>query len=114
LPGTADVVALDGPQGTGAEKGYLWDAALRASLTIRNYGCLCDLTRYEKDAKQYQIPSLLYPAKENRCVAFPTKHALMENTDPFFRGFDNAYPDYYREWERTSYDDPDAETMPTK
>jgi hypothetical protein len=102
LPGTADVAALDGPQGTGAEKGYLWDAALRAGLTIRNYGCLCDLTRYEKDAKQYQIPSLLYPAKENCRVAFPTKCALMENTDPFFRGFDNAYPDYYREreWER--------------
>jgi hypothetical protein len=100
LPGTADVAALDGPQGTGAEKGYLWDAALRAGLTIRNYGCLCDLTRYEKDAKQYQIPSLLYPAKDNCRVAFPTKSALTENTDPFFSGFDNAYPDYYREWER--------------
>lgn len=35
LPGTADVGALGGPQGTGPEKGYLWDAALRAGLTIR-------------------------------------------------------------------------------
>jgi YVTN family beta-propeller protein len=98
LPGTADVAALDGPRGTDAEKGYLWDAALRAGLTIRNYGCLCDLTRYEAQPPD-KIPYLLYPAKENRCVAFPTKSALMKNTDPFFRGYDNAFPDYYRECE---------------
>lgn len=98
LPGTADVGALDGPRGTSAEKGYLWDAALRAGLTIRNYGCLCDLARYEAQPPD-KIPYLLYPATENRRVAFPTKSALMKNTDPFFRGYDNAFPDYYREWE---------------
>jgi YVTN family beta-propeller protein len=98
LPGTADVGALDGPRGTSAEKGYLWDAAVRAGLTIRNYGCLCDLARYEAQPPD-KIPYLLYPATENRRVAFPTKSALMKNTDPFFRGYDNAFPDYYREWE---------------
>jgi DNA-binding beta-propeller fold protein YncE len=104
LPGTADVGALDGPQGTGPEKGYLWDAALRAGLTIRNYGCFCDSTPYEetKPDKTLVIPKLHYPAQQKCRVAFPTKSALMNNTDPFFRGFDNAYPDYYREreWER--------------
>jgi YVTN family beta-propeller protein len=101
LPGTADVGALDGPEGTGQEGGYLWDAALRAGLAIRNYGCFCDLTPYEetKPDGTLLIPKLRYPALQNRCVAFPTKSALMKNTDPFFRGFDNAYPDYYREWE---------------
>jgi DNA-binding beta-propeller fold protein YncE len=101
LPGTADVGALDGPQGTGPEKGYLWDAALRAGLTIRNYGCFCDSTPYEetKPDKTPVVPKLPYPAQQKRRVAFPTKSALMNNTDPFFRGFDNAYPDYYREWE---------------
>jgi len=104
LPGTADVGALDGPQGTGPEKGYLWDAALRAGLTIRNYGCFCDSTPYEetKPDKTPVIPKLRDPAQQKCRVAFPTKSALMNNTDPFFRGFDNAYPDYYREreWER--------------
>jgi YVTN family beta-propeller protein len=101
LPGTADVGALDGPQGTGPGKGYLWDAALRVGLTIRNYGCFCDLTPYEetKPDKTLVIPKLPYPAQQKCPVAFPTKSALMNHTDPFFRGFDNSYPDYYREWE---------------
>jgi hypothetical protein len=95
LPGTADVAALDGPKGTGPEKGYLWDAALRAGLTIRNYGCFCDPTPYDAQ----EIPEVLYPALKGRPVAFPTKKALINNTDQFFRGFDNVFPDYYREWE---------------
>jgi hypothetical protein len=35
-------------------------------------------------------------------VAFPASASLTPYTDPFFRGFDNAFPDYYRykEWER--------------
>lgn len=37
LPGTSDVAAPDGGNGE-AGAGYLWDAALRAGLTIRNYG----------------------------------------------------------------------------
>jgi hypothetical protein len=100
LPGMADVGALDGPEGTGAEKGYLWDAALRAGKRFRNYGCFCDPTPYSlKSHGNLIIPELLYPAQQDCRVAFPTKSALMENTDPFFRGYDNAFPDYYREWE---------------
>jgi DNA-binding beta-propeller fold protein YncE len=95
LPGTADVAAPDGPEGTGAEKGYLWDAALRGGLTIRNYGCFCDTTLYDAQ----RVAKIHYPAKENYRVAFPTKKALLNNTDPFFRGFDLGYSDYYREWE---------------
>ena len=39
LPGTADVAAPDSTKGE-AGTGYLWDAALRKGLTIRNYGFL--------------------------------------------------------------------------
>jgi hypothetical protein len=46
LPGTADVSAPDGPEGEDAGTGYLWDAALRSGLTVRNYGFFIDLTRY--------------------------------------------------------------------
>jgi len=35
-------------------------------------------------------------------VAYPSSASLAPYTDPYFRGFDNAFPDYYRfkEWER--------------
>ena len=35
-------------------------------------------------------------------VAYSTSPALRPYTDPYFRGFDNSFPDYYRftEWER--------------
>ncbi|MBV8731574.1 MAG: YncE family protein, partial [Acidobacteriia bacterium] len=37
LPGDADVAAPDGAAG-GAGAGYIWDEALRAGLSVRNYG----------------------------------------------------------------------------
>ena len=37
--------APDGPHGQ-VQRGYLWDAALRAGLSIRNYGFFIDLGRY--------------------------------------------------------------------
>src|SRR5262249_54028530 len=44
LPGIADYMAPDGPGGPGenAGAGYLWDAAIRAGLSIRNYGFYLD------------------------------------------------------------------------
>ena len=37
LPGQTDVGAPDGPNNE-VNTGYLWDSALRAGLTVRNYG----------------------------------------------------------------------------
>ena len=45
LPGQTDVAAPDGPNNE-INTGFLWDAALRANLTIRNYGFSVDCTRY--------------------------------------------------------------------
>ena len=45
LPGTVDTAAPDSPKGE-LNQGYLWDAALRAGLSVRNYGFMLDLTRY--------------------------------------------------------------------
>ncbi len=49
LPGTADVIAPDGPGGPGenAGAGYLWDSAFRADVSLRNYGLFLDLARYD-------------------------------------------------------------------
>jgi DNA-binding beta-propeller fold protein YncE len=104
LPGTADTSAPDGP-GNEANTGYLWDAALRAGLTIRNYGFFIDLVRYNlvgTPISQLGLPLLPDPASSSTTVAYPTNGALAPYTDPYFRGFDNAFPDYYRytEWAR--------------
>ncbi len=42
------------------------------------------------------------PAGSKTVVAHPTNAALAPYTDPYYRGFDNNFPDYYRfkEWER--------------
>ena len=94
LPGTADVTAPDAPGENGTPgKGYLWDAALRAGLTIRDYGFFCDLARYDT-RNPALVPLERNPAQKGLQVAFPTKPELIANFDPYFRGFDNAFPDF--------------------
>lgn len=98
LPGTADVAAPDGPDGAEGQ-GYLWDAAIRGGVSLRNYGFYGDLTRYFNGAL---IPLEREPHKAGLQVFYPSKAALLAVSDPYFRGFDQAYPDYWRfkEWER--------------
>ena len=99
MPGQTDVGAPDGPNDE-INTGHLWDAALRAGLTVRNYGFFIDTSRY--GSAQYAIPVIENPAATNTVVAYPNNVALTPYTDPYFRGFDNNLPDYYRfkEWER--------------
>jgi DNA-binding beta-propeller fold protein YncE len=102
LPGTADVSAPDSPEGEEGT-GYLWDSALRAGLSVRNYGFFIDLVRYFlPSSNPASIPKLTDPFASNTPVAFPSKAALQPITDQFFRGYDNAFPDFFRvnEWER--------------
>ena len=102
LPGTADVASPDGPEDESGA-GYLWDSALRAGLTVRNYGFFCDDSRYEEPASSpAAIPLLHDPATGGTRVAFPASPHLLELTDPYFRSFDQRFPDYwrYKEWER--------------
>lgn len=101
LAGQADVAGLDGPGGEPGA-GYLWDQALRAGLGVRNWGFFGDLGRYDKRAGAARIPLEREPWKSGLRVFFPANAALMDRSDPYFRGFDQAFPDYwrYREWER--------------
>lgn len=106
LPGTGDMAAPDGPNGE-AQQGYLWSAALRAGRTVRNYGFMIDLTRYStkliktSQASAY-LPLEIDPFATGLTVAYASNPQLTERTDPYFRGFDPAFPDTYREleWER--------------
>ncbi len=99
LPGQTDVAAPDGPNNE-INTGYLWDSALRAGLSVRSYGFFVDGTRYSTltDA----IPLERNPFATGAIQAISTNVALAPFADPYFRGFDNAYPDFYRfaEWER--------------
>jgi len=99
LPGQTNTGAPDGPNNE-VNTGYLWDAALRAHLTLRDYGCFIDTTRYS--TTDYVIPVLRNPASTNTKVAYSSNVALTPYTDPYFRGFDNNLPDFwrYQEWAR--------------
>ncbi|MGO8815964.1 MAG: putative Ig domain-containing protein [Terriglobia bacterium] len=99
LAGQTDVAAPDGPNDE-INTGYLWDSALRAGLTVRNYGFLLDGTCYIEPS--CAIPLAHDPAATGTVVAIPANVSLFPYTDPYFRGFDNNFPDYYRftEWER--------------
>jgi DNA-binding beta-propeller fold protein YncE len=102
LPGQTDVAAPDGPNNE-VNTGFLWDSALRANLTVRNYGFAIDQSRYSfPPSSTYSIPLLRDPASTNTTVAYPTNVSLAPFTDPYYRGFDPAFPDFYRfkEWER--------------
>ncbi|MBV8334376.1 MAG: hypothetical protein JO358_02785, partial [Alphaproteobacteria bacterium] len=76
-------------------EGYLWDAAIRARLSVRNYGFHCDLTRYSLDPPAGGIPPIENPFATRTRVAFPAHKALMNRTDPYFRGFDDRLPDLF-------------------
>ncbi|HEX5262216.1 MAG TPA: hypothetical protein VFW13_01735, partial [Phenylobacterium sp.] len=101
LPGATDVAAPDGPDEGEEGQGYIWNSALRAGLSVRNYGFYGDLSRYSPKVSD-NIPLERDPAAKKLQVFYATKPELSALTDPYFRGFDQAFPDYWRfqEWKR--------------
>jgi DNA-binding beta-propeller fold protein YncE len=103
LPGTVDVAAPDASEAPGGA-GYLWDAALRNQQTIRDYGFYLDLIHYELPAPftALNFPTSTTPFASGILQAVSAKAALAPYTDIYFRGFDNAWPDFFRyqEWAR--------------
>jgi YVTN family beta-propeller protein len=109
LPGTNNDFATDGPNGL-AQTGYLWDAAVRAGLSVRNYGFFIDISLYSlPTADGGLVPSaypqygyLESPYAIGLTVATSSNPTLQPYTDPYYWGFDNSYPDAWRvqEWQR--------------
>jgi YVTN family beta-propeller protein len=93
LPGPNDDNTPDGPQGQ-KQQGYLWSEALRHHLTVRNYG-------FETGVPG-KTPAIPDPFAAHTVVSVPIRADLIGLTDPYFRAFDNVYPDFRREleWER--------------
>ncbi len=103
LPGTANVGAPDADDADGGAQGegYIWNGAIRAGLSVRDYGFFLDLTRYNRPAP-LGIPEDPNAYADGLKVAISTNAVLTPLTDPYFRGFDNTIPDYFRftEWNR--------------
>ena len=57
MAGTANIAAPDGPEDDEQGTGFLWNAALRAGLSLRNYGFFVDLA--------YNVPELPDPFSTN-------------------------------------------------
>jgi DNA-binding beta-propeller fold protein YncE len=102
LPGARDLYAPDSPQAQEG-RGYLWDSALAAGLSVRNWGF------YGDDRNSLQavlpgsaVPMIRDPYAEKTRVFFPTKTSLMPYSDPYYHDFDPAFPDFWRvhEWKR--------------
>lgn len=106
LPGDANVASPDGSDDDAdgghdqPGRGYLWDAALRHGLTVRDYGFWVDGDYNQRSP--HAIPELPDPYASRTLVASSTSPSLGPYTDPYFRGFDQSFPDYFRyqEWKR--------------
>jgi YVTN family beta-propeller protein len=97
LPGGEDPAQPGGEAGSG----YLWSAALRRGLSLRNYGFFGDDRRCRPGRPGYLPPSRhAFAEKALQFVA--TKAELQAVSDPYFRTFDMTVPDLWNleEWER--------------
>ena len=112
LPGRALIGAPDGDRDDEPGQGFLWNAALRAGLSVRNYG-FSDAAIYDQDTPG-AVPLIREPAKQGQRTYSPAVPELADRSDPFFRGFDQKMPDYWREreWEREFTEQEGAGTMP--
>ncbi|MEO5866935.1 MAG: hypothetical protein ABIS14_04705, partial [Sphingomonas sp.] len=112
LPGRALLTAPDGDDDDEKGEGFLWDAAIRAGLSVRNYG-FSDASVYDAGAPG-AVPLVREPAKSHTRIYTAGDHLLAPHSDPYFRGFDQKMPDYWREleWRREFDAQMAAGTMP--
>jgi YVTN family beta-propeller protein len=98
LAGDGDHAATDGP--TGYQQGYIFNAVLNAGRTIRNYGWMANTPG--------SIGTIANPISDPFAAGVVQTTAanqlIYENKfyDPYFRAYDQAYPDVWRfnEWNR--------------
>jgi DNA-binding beta-propeller fold protein YncE len=98
LAGDGDHAATDGP--SGYQKGYIFNAVLNAGGTVRNYGWMANTPG--------SIGTIANPVTDPFAAGIiqttTANQLLYQNQfyDPYFRAYDQAYPDYWRfnEWNR--------------
>lgn len=96
LPGQADITVPDAP--FGYQKASIYDAVLQAGGTVRDYG---GMVNNVGPIGTIASP-LVTPYASDSIEANPIKPSLVGRTDLYYRGFDQAYPDTFREveWNR--------------
>jgi YVTN family beta-propeller protein len=98
LAGDGDHAATDGP--TGYQQGYIFNAVLDAGGTLRNYGWMANTPGSIGTIAN----PITDPFKAGVIQTTTANQLLYENGfyDPYFRAYDQAYPDYWRfnEWNR--------------
>jgi len=101
LAGHNNLTGADAPDGE-AGAGTLWAAAMRRGLSVRNYGFYGDLSRYAKAAGPDRIPRERDPHATGLRVMWSADPRLDPVTDPYYRSFDQGFPDYWlvEEWKR--------------
>ncbi len=112
MPGPGLLTAPDADEDDLPGQGFLWNAAIRAGLTVRNYG-FADASVYDEGSPGF-VPLLREPFKEGRTIWTPADRDLASRSDPYFRGFDQKLADYWRvlEWQREFDGQDKAGTMP--
>jgi YVTN family beta-propeller protein len=96
LPGSGNHASSDAP--FGIQEGYIFDAALHAGRTVRNYGFLVNNIG--------SIGTIAAPVSDPFGAGIiqvaPLDRTLAPLTDIYFRGYDQNYPDLWRynEWKR--------------
>jgi DNA-binding beta-propeller fold protein YncE len=98
LAGDGDHADTDGP--TGYQQGYIFNAVLDAGGTLRNYGWMANTPGSIGTIAN----PITDPFKAGVIQTTTANQLLYENGfyDPYFRAYDQAYPDYWRfnEWNR--------------
>jgi len=98
LAGDGDHAATDGP--TGYQQGYIFNAVLNAGGTIRNYGWMANTPG--------SVGTIANPISDPFAAGViqttAANQLIFENRfyDPYFRAYDQVYPDLWRfnEWNR--------------
>ena len=75
---------------------------MRANVSIRNYGFFVTNYDAQSAARDSTAAATHHPYTDKIRQAYANKPALAAVTDPYYRGFDQKYADYwrYREWQR--------------
>lgn len=113
LPGPALATAPDADDDTKQGQGFIWNHAIRAGLSVRNYG-VADASVYD-DGKPSAAPLLRDPFKDGHPIYRSSDRDLATRSDPYFRGFDQKLADYWRllEWQREFGQQVATHSMPT-
>jgi DNA-binding beta-propeller fold protein YncE len=103
LAGDGDHAATDGP--TGYQQGYIFNAVLNAGGTVRNYGWMANTPGKITDTGNLTSGNPISDPFAAKVIQTTAANQLINQNgfyDPYFRAYDQSYPDVWRfnEWNR--------------